>query len=267
MNRKAEDSTRAIVTYWAILVLIGYVCIFQQQYYGEFSTANTDIDMSKVICRSETTAVGTLKEPKIVDEEFVKKNGCNNPCDQINVDSIFRDQGDLKLLSPKEYNESNYWKLDVNSKQHRHAEHVFDVVDIFSAAMVCALPFILVQGIIAVCFGERNPGQVRDWIYIKLYRKHWGQHDFKRSGQWRPKPWPAVTFAILTYVIAILVFIVCPVLFIMQIATFELNPHMKWPDAEKANEIGQWEPWTVAAQAVLAALIARLHRNIKDTIP
>ena len=171
-HTQSSVSTRTVVIYWAFLVLVGFICIWQQVIYNP-DTAYQSPDMSKVMCAPGTNASMLRSseggyQPRAIDTQFIQANGCSDPCNQVNVPSIFRQQNDLVLLSHQKailWNESGGdSKYDKIEKELGWAYKLFNL-DYWT------LPFVIVQGVVATLFGRRDPREIRDLIYIKLFMK------------------------------------------------------------------------------------------------
>ncbi|KAK4693597.1 hypothetical protein P7C71_g3835, partial [Lecanoromycetidae sp. Uapishka_2] len=85
LRTNGDVGTRTIVIYWAFLVLVGYICIWQQTRYGESDLDNEYPDMAKVMCLPGTNASmlmssnGTYHR-RAIDNNFIQDNGCTDPC-------------------------------------------------------------------------------------------------------------------------------------------------------------------------------------------
>ena len=259
---------RAIVIYWGILVTVGFICIWQQLIWFPNNTGAI-IYMDQVICRSGTNASSLLAPDgknylyRTIDDDFIRNNGCNNPCNQVNVPSIFRKQEDLTLLS-RSQNELDIG--DPDTKSFKNAQQKNKWFDRILTLYIIALPIILIQGFVTVSFGRRCPHEIRDFIYIKLYRDKSPRHsqEFsvrRRSIRWILQDWSARLLAFTSYIGAVAVILICPPFFIAQIIIFEQVAWAQYPDAEPLFNIGQWQPWGIAVQAIIAALIAKYHQH------
>ena len=261
-DTQSDVGTRTIVIYWAFLVLVGFISMWvflYQLLYGDGGTYDTNDpfpDMNKVICRAGTDAI--IKQPYDgtlipIDQSFIIEHGCNNPCDQLNVTAIFRQKSELQLLSRSQL---DIGTGEIHSKKEEHARQAYEQYGDVLHANLAVLPFILLQGFIAALFGYRDPREIRDSIYIKLSK---GFSPVKPSVRWFLQHWAARILAFLSYVIAALTVIICPPFFVAQIVMFERTAWGAFSDAEPPGSIGQWQPWLVALQAILAALIARYN--------
>ena len=257
-HTQGDISTRTIVIYWAFLVLVGFICIWEQTRYGDNDTNMEYPDMSKVICRAGTNASmflspnGTFHR-RAVDSPFVQDNGCTNPCDQINIPSIFRQQSDLVLLS---HSQALLWNFTLPGIKYQAAEQLLTVENKLFNLDYYTLPFVVLQGLITALFGRRDPREIRDLIYINLYME---RPLSSKPGLRVTQDILARVIAAFNYVIAVAVVIFCPVLFIISLVSSEMQFWSDTPDSEAPYAIGQWEPWAVVVQVLLAALIARYH--------
>lgn len=260
-HTQGDVSTRTIVIYWAFLVLVGFVCIWQQARYGETDLNREYPDMSKVMCRTGTNG-SLLMSPngtfhrRAIDSSFIQDNGCTNPCDQINIPSIFRQNNDLVLLP---HNQALLWNVTLPGDKYQWQEELLTVENRIWSLTWYTLPFVVLQGLIAVMFGRRDPREIRDLIYINLYMEH--QYQGTRA-LCVAQDWSVRLLAGLNYLIAGIVVIFCPPLFVISLVALEVEFWATQPDAEAWYSVGQWGPWAVAIQVVLAALIARYHDDM-----
>ncbi|KAG8528893.1 uncharacterized protein KY384_006582 [Bacidia gigantensis] len=300
-HTQSEVGTRTIVVYWALLVLVGFICAWNQSYWGEGETNMEYPEMSKVMCRPGTNASmirshnGTLVR-RAIDRNFIMQNGCSNPCDQIDIPSIFRQQQDLQLMS---VTESLLWNGSYPSEGYKTAEKTIDAQNRLLKMYFYALPFILLQGFITMFFGRRDPREIRDLIYFKMYMERDGRHGDKceclhevgRKSKSRQKhechhevecqcdykcrlldgkrppvrviqDWTARVVAFLSYIISVLMVIICPPFFVILVFLHEWGGYIEIPDAEMPKAVGQWSPWAVAGQAICAALIGKYHDKV-----
>ncbi len=258
LKTNGDVGTRTIVIYWAFLVLIGFICVWQQARYGEGDDGMEYPDLSKVICKAGTNASLFMSgdgqfHQRAIDSAFIQDNGCTDPCNLVNIPSIFRNQNDLVLLS---HQQALLWDSTLPNRKYLKEEKLLSVEDRLFSLNYWTLPFIVVQGFITVFFGRRDPREIRDLIYMTLFmecrtsNKRWlrGTHE----GVVR-------VFAGFNYLIACAVIIVCAPLFIISIIAQELQIWTLQPDSEKLYQVGQWSSWVYTVLVILAALIAKLH--------
>ena len=217
--------------------------------------------MEKVMCRPGTNSSmfispnGTTHR-RAIDQQFIKDNGCTNPCDQIDIPALFRQQSELQLL---DHSQALLWNYTLPGAKYQKLEKLQTAENRLLTLSVWILPFVLLQGFITVCFGRRDPREIRDLIYINIFMERpLSQKRYLLVAQ----DWTARTLAFLSYIIAAATVVVCPPLFVLSIAAQEYNSWVEVPDSETLSNVGQWEPWAVAAQAIIAALIAAYHDTI-----
>ena len=159
--------------------------------------------MTQVICRPGTNASmfrssdGSFHR-RAIDQAFVKANGCNNPCDQIHKPSLFRQQSDLQLL---DYKEALLWNGTLTAAKYNQVHKVIGAQNTFLEVKEWILLFVLLQGLITVCFGRRDPREIRDFIYIKLYME---RPLSERPSALAVQDWIARMVAFTSYVVAVL---------------------------------------------------------------
>ena len=251
--------------YWAVLVLVGFICVWQQAEYGE-SDLNTEYpDLSKVMCAPGTNA-SMLMSPngtfhrRALDKDFIQNNGCTDPCNLVDVPSIFRNQNDLVLLT---HSEALLWNYTLPGEKYQKAERFLVNENKVLNLDWWSLPFIVVQGVIAALFGRRDPREIRDLIYINLFMEHTVSH---KPAWVRTQEGIVRAFAGLNYLIAVAVVIFCPVLFIITLISQEFQIWTHFPDSERPYSVGQWTPWVSTTLVILAALIARYHDRMIELI-
>ena len=265
LETNSDVGTRTIVIYWAFLVLIGFICIWEQAQYGESDLDTEYPDMGKVMCNPGTNASlllspnGTFHR-RAIDGNFIQDNGCSDPCNLINIPSVFRNQNELVLLS---HSEALLWNYTLPGAKYQKAERLLNDENKVSTLDWWSLPFIVVQGFITAFFGRRDPREIRDLIYITLFMEH---PLSKRRFLVCMQEGIVRVFAALNYLIAIAVVIFCPVLFIVSLVSQEFQLWTHFPDSEKPFQVGQWTPWVYTALVILAALIARYHDRVIELI-
>ena len=242
-------------------MLVGFICIWQQVLFGEGDTNVEYPDMSKVMCALGTNASMLLSHdgtyhPRAIDTQFIQANGCSDPCNQINIPSIFRQQNDLVLL---DHQKALLYSATLPGTKYQIAEKWLTWEDKLFNIDYYTLPFIIVQGFVAALFGRRDPREIRDLIYIKLFMK---RPLSQKPSLLRTQDILVRFIAALNYVLAVAVVILCPPLFVVSLISSELQFWNQQPDAEAPYAVGQWEPWVVTCQVLLAALIARYHEKV-----
>ena len=265
LETNSDVGTRTIVIYWAFLILIGYICIWQQTRFGANDNNTEYPDMTKVTCRSGTNASlfmdsnGTFHK-RAIDAPFIQDNGCTDPCNLVNIPSIFRNQNELVLLK---HSEALLWNDTLPGPRYQKAERLMTAESKAFSINFYSLPFILVQGFIVALFGRRDPREIRDVIYINLFME---RHISNRRILIAVQEGFVRVLAALNYLIACAVVIFCAPLFIISIVAQELQIWTQQPEAELPYQIGQWSVWAYTALVVLAALIARYHDKVVSGI-
>ncbi|KAK3173667.1 hypothetical protein OEA41_006999 [Lepraria neglecta] len=262
LKTNGDVGTRTIVIYWAFLVLIGFICIWQQTEYGDADDNTEYPDMSKVICSPGTNASmflspnGTFHR-RAIDTNFIQDNGCTDPCNQItNLPSIFRSQNELVLLP---HAQALLWNQTIPGPKYAKAERLMAIENENLYINFWTLPFIVLQGFITAFFGRRDPREIRDLIYITLFMEHPISH---KPYVMRIQDIMVRIFAGLNYLIACAVVIFCAPYFIISVISQEFQMWDEQPDSEKPYMVGQWSPWVYTALVLLAALIARYHDRV-----
>lgn len=239
---------------WAFLVLVGFICIWVQYTWGQGDTNAEFPDMSKVMCAPGTNATQQDSAAegyynRSIDSTFVQDHGCTNPCNLVNIPSIFRRQDDLVLLDSSK---AQLYAGIVSSSKSRNTENLLEKDGKILWIDYLTLPFILAQGFVAAMFGRRDPREIRDTIYIRLFMTH---RLSAKPYLVRIQDHLARFLAALNYLLAVLVVLLCVPLCIATLIAFEIDLWASQTDAEKPYAAGQWAPWAVTAQVILAALI------------
>ncbi len=209
--------------------------------------------MSKVMCAPGTNASQQYSAAEgynnTIDSTFVQDHGCTKPCNLVNIPSIFRRQDDLVLLDSSKA--QLYAGIVSSSKTLKTEKFLEKAVKILWIDYL-TLPFILAQGLVAAMFGRRDPREIRDTIYIQLFRT---RPLSAKPYLLRIQDHLARLLAGLNYLLAVLVVLLCVPLCIATLFAFEIALWATQPDAEKPYAVGQWAPWAVTAQVILAALV------------
>ena len=190
---------------------------------------------------------------RAIDPAFIQANGCTDPCNLLNIPSIFRNQNELVLMK---HSQALLWNYTIPGPKYIDQEREMSVENHLFSLNYWSLPFIVLQGFITAFFGRRDPREIRDLIYITLFvdraasDRHWlrNVHDIA-----------ARVLAGLNYLIACAVVLICVPLFVISIIGQELQLWNNQPDSENPYQVGQWSPWVYTALVILAAFIARFH--------
>lgn len=260
LETNSDVGTRTIVVYWAFLVLIGFICIWQQLQYGQADTNLEYPDMSKVMCRPGTNASMLISQNgtshrRAIDDNFIQQNGCTHPCDQIDIPAIFRQQSQLQLLS---HSQALLWNFTLPGPKYQTAEKIQTADNRLLDINAWTLPFILVQGFVPVLFGRRDAREIRDFIYMTLFKSRPSSKPSIRA----PQDYFARLLAFLSYIAAVVVVLLCPPLFILTTLAQEWQSWVEQPDSEPLYAVGQWNVWAITCQVLLAALIAHYHDKV-----
>ncbi|MCJ1445914.1 MAG: hypothetical protein MMC23_006419 [Stictis urceolatum] len=271
LEEKRDDEfdavSRAIVLYWGFLVTAGFLCVFialqnyvwyQNPKWWEMIIPGgpNDIRCSPEGGRLDTTAgQSPIFANFVVDAEFASINRCTNPCDFASREAIFRTPGDLQLID-----EDRLVRFLGEGSKRQKRNDAFS--GIYISVGLLSLPYILLQGFWAALFGRRTPAQARNVIYALLTRLRLS----KRRSQLDPAgPFQkgfAKFCAMLSYLWAVFVLVICVPIIIINILAIEIFLHIL-PEGEQPTHIGAWEPWAGTGIALVAALFARYNEDIK----
>ena len=251
--KENEDSAnRTVILYWGFLVTVGFLCIFVI-----FNDPSTDPTPQNFLVRSTYQNVscsplgGVLaahsgQNPEwdyfALDTEFVQENLCVDPCRSLDTSfAIFRDQSDLETLSKVDYDR---WIFSTESAQE---EQLQKIAGFYVAYGLTLLPYVLLQAIWAVVFfGGRNLRQCRNILYLRLR---------KMKPQFMKRPNGISKYlAIMAYLWAVFVSIICVPMFILNILAVELILSLL-PQSESEIHVGAWAPWSAVALVMVAAIL------------
>ena len=259
VDESDNQSTRTIILYWSFLVTVGFLCVFvglwKYDLPIELITYSGKDTISCAPSSGKTLNLAAGQNPKwnelIPNQEFIIKNNCIDPCHGVDpsVGSIFRTSDDLQILTKSQINEYSLTGLDKNELKQR--EFIYG----YQKYGLVFLPYILAQGIVTVLFGRRDPIQIRDKIYLLLGRP--------KTRLEVPK-WQkliAKYFALMIFARAILIVVICPPLFILNLVAAELDISTL-PQSETSRHIGSWGPWAATGLVLGAAAVANFHAPV-----
>ena len=189
----------------------------------------------------------------------IETNHCVDPCKGFppleNQGAIFRSPDDLQILSKKDID--LLLRVDLSKKDLKKQTFI----DGYTNYGLVFFPYILLQGIWTTCFGRRSPIQVRDKLHLTLTRRRL----FSRNPATPYQKWVAKHFALAMYAWAILITLICPPLFMLNLVANELNLN-ELPESETGKHIGAWSPYASTILVLLAAFAARFHRPVTTNI-
>ena len=176
-----------------------------------------------------------------ITAEFIEENRCTDPCSTSTPPrggtAVCRSSEDLQILTMKEL-DRQFEGLLTNKRQRRNDNIGWFYINVG----LLLFPYIICQGVWAVCFWRKTPGQVRYVIFAA----------FKKIGLPRivAKAW-----ATLCYLAALFILVLSPPLFVLSLVTAEtfLSP---FPEGGGYDSLDAWGPWVGVALALVAALVA-----------
>lgn len=202
-----------------------------------------------------------------ITPQFATDYRCENPCANFHGMSLFRTDSEIQLLDFDQANAALGWVTPSVAKTQAFV-YGYDTYGLIM------LPYILIQGFWAAFFGRRSPAQVRDNFYIFLkglrLRKNGLRMTRLPSGRlaeltgtsWREtgllQKLFAKYWALLIYAWAILITLICPPLFIINVVANELSL-AQLLESEPPTTIGQWSSWASTGLVLFAALVGKYH--------
>jgi hypothetical protein len=261
---QGRASTRTIVIYWAFLVTTGMLSVASCTVLGSVAeryisgltvellvgNAPLEADVENVIC-----APGTNTTIDYIDPNFVNHNNCTNPCLADDNKTLFRPIHALVLLDRTQARRSGGNKGDLFGTIRTDREkREIKFIHAMQISLLIAIPYVILQGLWAVCFGRRGPKEVRDLLFVILT----SSKIVKQVALWRSLvKW----FAFIVYLGAVLVVLICAPLFIMCIIANELTLSLDL-SSEEPYLIGQWGPCAAVGLVLFAALVASYHHSV-----
>ena len=112
-------------------------------------------------------------------------------------------------------------------------------------------------------FNRDSPHEARKAFYRRLSRIFHRPRPGFRPGKWQKGF--AKYVAHLAFLWAVLILVLCPPVFVLNIIATEITMHTL-PQAESNTHIGQWQPWASTVLVLIAALIARFHEDVKEIV-
>ena len=181
-----------------------------------------------------------------VDQTFIQRYNCTNPCNSEHVQhpTQFRGRDSLVLL-----NQNQTW-----GKPHNQPFETF-VGGAIKTSFI-ALPIVVVQGLLTFLFGEKTQHEVRNTVFrfFAGQRKSWR---LPRPIQLRPwRRYTAQCLALISYALAVLALVLCPLLYLFNIVAIELTI-TDYHDSEDPWMVGQWSPIVGALLVLLAAVLSK----------
>ena len=166
LETNSDVGTRTIVIYWAFLVLLNHICIWQQAAFGAKDNNTENPDMTK-----SCAAQGQLPAYLRIRTELSTKGPSTLPsfkimavlicANLVNIPSIFRNQNELVLLK---HSEAILWNDILSGTRYQKAKRLMTAENKAFNINYYSLPFILVQGFIVALFGRRDSREIRDVI-------------------------------------------------------------------------------------------------------
>ena len=264
-SKQSEGNTRTIIIYWGFLVAVGFFCAFVLLYspnYLPYVDSDNDISgLDTLQCSPNNNSLNPSAGQQSswttfwITTEFINENNCVEPCaisqPPLFGGALFRHPTDLVSMTSEQVNNNIE---QTNLSQRRAAARKF--LSFYEKYALYALPYIVAQGITAAVFGRKSPSKIRWVVYnfiVSIGENEAGK--FQRGF--------ATTIALLNYLWALLMLIACPPTFVLNIIATEiaLNPI---PQGEYLTAIGQWQPWAGTALILIAALIAKTEKDLKD---
>ena len=269
--------TRTIIVYWAFLVTIGFMCVFVSFEDHKFNVSQVTLSGTANI--SCTPAGGNLnislgQDPGwhffIPDSEFIAGNNCLDPCQGVNPSpegAIFRTVNDLQIPSQKQISflyqtllaegffGKNSLVADANLGRRLKRVRFFKTYVKYALFL---FPYIILQGLWAIVFGRRRPRQVRDSVYLFIAELNLWTFGPAKVHKLRI----AKMCAYLSYSWAVVIAVICPPLFVINLIANEISVN-NYPESENAHHVGAWTPYVATMLVFGAALIAEFHQRLE----
>ena len=188
----------------------------------------------------------------VLDAEWIQENNCDNPCSSsFSRNPVFRTNSDLQLPTRHEREFLDSWFFRI---QFAHSPERNDIKGLkffhYITFGIWSVVTILAQGTYTVCFGRRTPAQARGRFYKFLRAKRCGVR-------------LAQCLATYCYLWAVIMLILCPVVFLLNLTTIELYLN-NFPESDPLIHVGAWSSWAATALVLIAALISRYHEDASN---
>ena len=228
---------------------MGFCCAWVGIWYGWENPIIPDFDwgMCNPGRRVNVAEVFNLENSwAFVNSTFIQKYNCSNPCnsDHVQHRTQFRGRDSLLLLT-----EDQTW-----GKSHNREFETF-VGSAIKTSFI-ALPIVVVQGLLTLLFGEKTQHEVRNSVFrfFAGQRKSWTLARPIRIQPWRR--YTAQSLALLSYTLAVLALVLCPLLYLFNIVAIELTL-TDYHDSEDPWMVGQWSSVVGALLVLLAATLTK----------
>ena len=183
----------------------------------------------------------------VLDLEFIQTNNCEDPCStSFSPNPAFRTDSDLQIVTrrEREFLDSWFFRTEFENSPAKH-----DVTDAgyfhYVTFGIWSIVSVVAQGIYAACFGRSTPAQARNLLYRILRSKSLGIRFAK-------------FVAIFAYLLAVVIPLLCPVIFLLNLATVEIYLS-NFPESDPLIHVGAWSPWAATGLVLFAALVSRHH--------
>ncbi|KAI4149250.1 MAG: hypothetical protein LQ340_004723, partial [Diploschistes diacapsis] len=264
--KREPGSTRTVIIYWAFLVAVGYLSIFVSFFFPESLPFPAEIptysglDSIQCVPPDNYLNQSAGQMPGWVNfwitTEFINQNNCVEPCSTQTPDyfggALFRQPSDLVSLTANQLN--LFWE---NTALSGKEQKVFKFDIFYANYILFALPYIIAQGTWAVFFGRKSPANARYAFYHFFSNIH-----FPGYGVSRLQRDVAKAIAILAYLWAVLILVICVPTFVLNLVATETLLFI-FPQGEYLTAIGQWQPWAGTVLIFIAAFIAQFEERFR----
>ncbi|KAI9802087.1 MAG: hypothetical protein M1833_002008 [Piccolia ochrophora] len=250
--RREIKNMRAIMIWWGFLVFAGLVCAMvatyteHHPYMVQALATCFEGDGSNPKCNAAEAQDQTLvyRPPK----EFWQECNCVDTCSQVSGNAPFRTGTNLTpFISPTK-------AMEITGTVPFNR-----IVDFNQFCMI----FVTVQGILGLIQCRMSQRAVRNSIFRFLSPKNREGRPLSTTSKFRP--FAAKWIALITYVFAIVMAVVSPAIFIINLIIHEILLTVI-PVADPEHSVGQWSSWVSLGLAVVAAVISEYHNDMVDTV-
>ena len=271
-----DASARAITFVWAFLVAVGFLCTFvvlEENTYVPLEKHSTKWlllgtpSSNSTICTPESGLIDTsagqisLMTGFWITQEFIDVNKCLDPCagprDVDNRPIFRRDQTPVLLAS------KTFANLLGDQSASQKVGKRLNFAQGYLQFGIYSLPYVLLQGIWAMAVGRRSPAEARNHLFVKIARTAGLVLDEKNRIKKTPSPgfrlFMAKWFALLGYMWALFILIICIPVVILNVTSVEILMY-EFPQAAANDSADAWGPWVSTGLVLIAAFIAKFHR-------
>ena len=239
-------NARHVVVCWSLLIAAGVICAaipflkaFPHHRYFELYWQNAAAICSSVSGNdSSELSYEDRVRPYILSGRAWNYHNCTTQCSNFSPNMIMRPGVQMVPLLQGEF--VNWVRLPL-----LHSKIDMTELSLF------LLPPVILQYVYSLWSDRKSPAEARNHICVLITGRHSKQ---------RMRRYVAVTLAGIIYIPALLMLLICPLLFFFNIIFNEWSLAWK-PQDEPVTAVGQWSPVVSVILVVVGVSLAQTHRN------